>query len=316
MQESSGADRVRIGTSGPVVSALGVGTWAWGDKLIWGFGRGYGESDLRAAFDSALRGGIDFFDTAEVYGRGRSERFLGGFATSCGRRLVIASKFMPFPWRIRRGALRRALARSLDRLGIKKIDLYQVHWPYPPVAIETWMNGMADAVEAGLVGAVGVSNYDVVQMKRAHAALAARGVSLASNQVQYSLLSRSPERTGLMGACRELGVTLIAYSPLAMGVLTGKYDPQNPPPGLRRGRYRKRGLARTADLIEKIRDIGRAHGGKSPAQVALNWVIRKGALPIPGAKNGEQMEDNKGALGWELTPEDMAILDHAGGGIG
>jgi aryl-alcohol dehydrogenase-like predicted oxidoreductase len=173
------------------------------------------------------------------------------------------------------------------------------------------MDALADAVEAGLTRAVGVSNYSPDQMRRAHAALAKRGVALASNQVEYSLLHREPERNGLVALCRELGVTLIAYSPLAKGLLTGKYTPDNPPPGAR-GRMAGRDyLARIQSLIGQLRTIGEAHGGKTPSQVALNWLICKDSLPIPGAKNVRQVQENAGALGWRLTEDEVARLDAA-----
>src|SRR5262249_6112696 len=139
-------------------------------------------------------------------------------------------KFMPLFWRLRKGQLSRALRGSLKRLKVSKLDLYQIHWPSLPLSVETWAEALADAVEAGLTRAVGVSNYDVDQMRRTHGVLAKRCIPLASNQVEYNLLDRSPERNGVFDACRELGVTLIAYSPLAMGMLTGKYTPENPPP--------------------------------------------------------------------------------------
>lgn len=205
----------------------------------------------------------------------------------------------------------RALRGSLERLGVDQVDLYLIHWPYPPVPLETWVDALADAVEARLAQAVGVSNFDLSQMRRAHEVLAQRDVSLAANQVQYSLLHRDPERSGLLDACRDLGVTLIAYSPMAMGMLTGKYTPDNPPPGYRGRRFGPQSLARTQPLIALLREIGEAHGGKTPAQVALNWVICKGAVPIPGAKNARHAEQNAGALGWRLTADEVAALDTA-----
>jgi aryl-alcohol dehydrogenase-like predicted oxidoreductase len=172
------------------------------------------------------------------------------------------------------------------------------------------MAGMADTVELGLTRAVGVSNYSVQQMDRAHAALAKRGVVLASNQVEYSLLHRAPERTGLMQSCRDLGVTLIAYSPLAMGLLTGKYGPANPPPLRRRSRLSGL-LGQVGPLVQVLREVGDEQGGKSSAQVALNWTMCKGTLPIPGAKNARQAAENAGALGWRLTADQVARLDQA-----
>jgi aryl-alcohol dehydrogenase-like predicted oxidoreductase len=290
---------------------MGLGTWAWGDRVIWGYGNGYTDADLRAAFEASLAAGVNFFDTAEAYGWGRSERLLGQFIRAAGRSVVVATKFVPYPWRLRRASLLRALRGSLDRLGMDQVDVYQIHLPLPPVSTEAWMDALADAVEAGLTRAVGVSNYNLTQMERAHAALTQRGVALASNQVEYSLLHRDPERNGVLTACHELGVTLIAYSPLAMGVLTGKYTPDNPMPGLRGRRFNRQRLARVEPLIELLREIGQAHGGKTPAQVALNWTIYKGAVPIAGAKNARQAEQNSGALGWELTADEVAALDAA-----
>jgi aryl-alcohol dehydrogenase-like predicted oxidoreductase len=147
-------------------------------------------------------------------------------------------------------------------------------------------------------------------MQRAHTALARRGIPLASNQVEYSLWQRKPETSGLLEVCRQLDVTLIAYSPLAQGLLTGKYTPKNPPPGVRGRRY-GRALGKVQPLVSLLRDLGAVHGGKTPAQVALNWTICKDAVPIPGAKNARQAMDNAGALGWRLSPEQVQALDRA-----
>ena len=301
---------VVIGATNVRVPALGIGAWAWGDRFAWDYGRDYGDADVQAAFEAGLAAGVNFFDTAEIYGFGRSERLLGRFVHDVGQPIVIATKFAPAPWRLRRGSLLRALRGSLWRLGLPRVDLYQIHWP-AWVSIETWMEAMADAVEAGLTRAVGVSNYDLSQMQRAREALGRRGVPLASNQVEYSLLHRAPERNGVLNACRELGVTLIAYSPLAMGMLTGRYAPDNPPPGFRGRRWNRERLARIQPLIARLREIGERHGGKTPAQVALNWTMRKGTLPIPGAKNARQAQENVGALGWSLTADEIAALDEA-----
>lgn len=309
-------DTVSLGRTEIRVTPLGLGTWQWGDTLFWGYGKGYAESEIKAAFDASLAAGITFFDTAEVYGRGRSERFLGRFSAGHREGLVIATKFMPLPWRLGKGQLVAALRGSLARLGLTQVDLYQVHWPFPPRPVEFWADALADAVQAGLTRAVGVSNYNADQLRRAHEALAKRGVPLASNQVEYSLLHRAPERNGVLDACHELGVTLIAYSPLGKGLLTGKYTPDNPPPGFRKRIARREQLAQIQPLIGLLREIGAGHGGKSPSQVALNWLICKGAVPIPGAKNARQAEQNAGALGWRLSAEEVAALDAASAALG
>lgn len=289
---------------------LGLGAWQWGDRAFWNYGRSHTDEDIRAAFQVSLEQGVRFVDTAEVYGSGQSERLLGRFLKETDQPVLIATKFMPFPWRLRGQALLRALRHSLERIGVESVDLYQIHWPFPPVPIETWMDAMAEAARRGWTRTVGVSNYDATQMMRAYAALGRHGLTLASNQVEYHLLDRRVEKNGLLARCQELGVRLIAYSPLAKGLLTGKYDSRTPPPGLRASRARPL-LGRLDTLIGLMREIGREHGGKTPAQVALNWLICKGALPIPGAKNADQAAQNAGALGWRLTPGQVAALDAA-----
>ncbi len=303
---------IQLGRTLLQVSPLGVGTWSWGDRRTWGYGRTHTAADVQAAFETSLAAGISFFDTAEIYGGGQSELLLGRFVKAAQQPVTVATKFMPFPWRLRRGNLLRALHQSLDRLGLAQVHLYQIHWPFPPVPLETWVEELAKAVEAGLIRAAGISNCNAEHTRRAYTVLARYGIPLASNQVQYNLLHRDPERNSLTQTCRELGVTLVAYSPLAMGVLSGKYTPENPPMGmLRSSRYGRRYLARTQPLIALLREIGYAHGGKSPSQVALNWVICKGAVPIPGAKNARQAQENAGALGWQLTDAEIAALDAA-----
>ena len=304
-------ESITLGNTEIRISPLGIGTWAWGDRFFWNYGSDYNAEDVRAAFAAAVEAGVNFFDTAEVYGMGRAERFLAELAAQAADPVVIATKFFPFPWRVRRAAMRRALRLSLKRLGKESVDLYQIHFPWPPRSPDFWVRALGELVQEGLAKAAGVSNFNAEQMRRAQAILAAQGIHLASNQVHYSLLHRAPETNGVLAACKELGITLIAYSPLEMGLLTGKYSPENPPRGIRSRRYSKAYLARIQPLIGLMREIGRAHGSKTPAQVALNWVICKGAVPIPGAKNARQAESNAGALGWRLTEDEIAALDDA-----
>ncbi len=211
-------------------------------------------------------------------------------------------------------ALPAALKSSLERLQLPRADVYLLHFPLPPVPIETWAASLADAVKAGLAGAVGISNCGPAQMRRAHAALEAHGVPLACNEVEYSLFKRTPERTGLLSLCRELGVTMIAYRPLAQGMLSGKYSPEHPPAGMRALLFGKRFLAGVPPVVEALRRIGEKHG-KSVSQVAVNWIICKGALPIPGAKDPQQARENAGAMGWRLLPEEVAALDALTAGV-
>jgi aryl-alcohol dehydrogenase-like predicted oxidoreductase len=192
------------------------------------------------------------------------------------------------------------------------VELYQHHFPARSASIPELMGLMADAVEAGKIKAVGVSNYSAEQMRLAHAALAERGIPLASNQVEYSLLHRQPETNGVLEACRELGVTLIAYQPLASGALTGKYAPGSRVRGLRRfmmSQFRSKGLETVAPVVALLREIGGRYS-KTPAQAALRWLLEKeNILPIPGAKNGLQAAENAGALSFALTPAEVEALD-------
>jgi aryl-alcohol dehydrogenase-like predicted oxidoreductase len=173
---------------------------------------------------------------------------------------------------------------------------------------EIYLEGLALAVEAGLTRYVGVSNFDAKQLQAAQNILKRSGIALATNQVEYHLLDRKVERNGLLDLCKEMGVRLIAYSPLAMGLLTGKYSLESPPPGMR-GRKYLGVLKDLPRLINLMTEIGAGHGGKTPGQVALNWVICKGGLPIPGSKTAHQAEQNTGASGWRLSPEEIQALD-------
>ena len=289
---------------------MGLGAWEWGDRIMWQYGRTHTEEDIRAAFQVSVQEGIRFIDTAEVYGSGRSERLLGEFVRETQQTVLIATKFFPMPWRLSKDSVPRALRRSLERLGVESVDLYQIHWPTPLLSIETMMDGMTLGVEKGWTRTVGVSNFSSTQMINAYSALARNKIALASNQVHFSLLNRDAEKSGLLARARELGVRVIAHSPLEMGILSGKYAPGHLPPGPRAAQYSGL-LPSLAPLFKLMTEIGQDHGGKTNVQVALNWVVCKGALPIPGAKNAEQAQQNAGSLGWRLTDEQVARLDEA-----
>jgi aryl-alcohol dehydrogenase-like predicted oxidoreductase len=287
---------------------MGLGAWQWGDRIVWQYGSGYGAEQVREAFQVAVREGIRFIDTAELYGNGLSERLLGNFIKETDQPVLIATKFFPWPWRFYKGAVLRALRNSLGRLNVESVDLYQIHWPNPLLGTDRLMEGLAECVKSGLTRTVGVSNFGQTRMVEAYAALARHNIPLASNQVHYSLLNRTVEKDGTLARCKELGVRLIAYSPIEKGLLSGKYSVDNPPPGARSRSYAGL-LPRIQPLIKRMTEIGQDHGGKSHAQIALNWVICKGALAIPGAKDAAQSDENAGALGWKLTNEEVAILD-------
>ncbi len=321
MTTTTDCQTISLGSNGPTVPALGVGTWSWGDALFWDYGKGYGDEDVRDAFNQSLNAGLQLFDTAEIYGLGQSEKLIGQFmkqrrgdaANQGGATPVIATKYFPLPWRFSKQAVADALNASLERLQVSSIALYQVHWPFDfLLGKQDLMQALAEEVKKGRIAAVGVSNYSAQQMQEAHRYLAQYDIPLAVNQVQYSLLNRKIETNGVMDAARELGVTVLAYSPLAQGLLTGKYTPDGDakPSGARwlDPRFSKSGLTKLLPVLQKLQDIANNYE-RTPSQVALNWLIAQGnVLPIPGAKNGRQASQNAGALGWQMSPEELTQL--------
>jgi aryl-alcohol dehydrogenase-like predicted oxidoreductase len=303
---------ITLGQNGPAVVPLCVGTWAWGDKLFWNYGSNYGATEVEAAFKTSLDAGVNFFDTAEVYGNGLSEELLGQFIKKTTQPVQIATKFGPLPWRLTGKSVSEALSASLKRLQVEQITLYQVHWPFSfLLSQETLMNALADEVKQGRIQAVGVSNYTSEQMREAHKILANRGVPLAANQVRYSLLSRQVEKQGIVSTARELGVKILAYSPLAQGLLTDKYTPQEQPSGARKfdSRFSESGIKKIELVMSTLRKMGKKRD-RTPAQVALNWLIcQNGVIPIPGAKNAKQAAENAGALGWNLSQDEVNQLE-------
>ncbi|MDB9529019.1 aldo/keto reductase [Oscillatoria sp. CS-180] len=304
---------IALTPEGPTIPALGVGTWAWGDSLFWSYGKEYTEADLQQAFKASVAAGVNFFDTAEIYGFGESERLIGRFLQQVNQPVFLATKYFPLPWRFSTKAVSETLTASLERLQLEAVELYQVHWPLDFfMKQKDLMNALANEVKQGRIRAVGVSNYSAQQMQEAHHYLSDRGVPLAVNQVQYSLLHRKVESNGVLDMARQLGVNILAYSPLAQGLLTGKYSTQNyqPPTGARKldPRFSKQGLDKIELVLTTLNAIAQAHD-KTPAQVALNWLICLGnVVPIPGAKNAHQARQNAGALGWRMTAEEHEQL--------
>ncbi|KAJ9302357.1 hypothetical protein DTO271G3_1223 [Paecilomyces variotii] len=314
----------------PIVSfaPLGFGCWPWGDVLSYGWGPSNGY-DKRLDDASVTRAWKEIFrnvspvllDTAEHYGYtdGYSEKSIGrnwSEDTTKNRPLLqVATKFMPTPWRhpfMYPDIVYRACAGSLDRLGLGKIDIYQLHGPsymgfWP--RLETIVNAMADCYDQGKIKAVGTCNLNIEQVKAVYTILKKRGVPYVSNQVEFSLARQDPWKTGLIENCRKLGIATIAYSPIGVGRLTGKYNGNNKPRGNRNFADVK--WDKLQPIIDELLRIGEKTG-KSPAAVALNWVICKGAVPIPGVKNENQVIDCAQALGWRLSKEDEDRLDVLG----
>ena len=316
------SDTIPLGRSPVRISPLGVGTMSWSGEEGAGAYGGTRPADEEAAFRASLDSGVILFDTMGMYSRGKCERRVGELAG--GTNAVIATKFLPsrlvppaFPYLP--SHLPKLLDAALARLGRATVDVYQLRLFGLVVPIKAWMNRLADAVESGKVRAIGVSGFTEEKLRAAHAALEARGIPLASIQNQYSLLDRRPEFDGVLDACKELGVTLIAFSPLALGALSGKYRPGHLPQDMLRrrmaGPFRASRIASTFHVTERLAAIGASHG-KSVPQVALRYLIEQGAVPIPGAKNEKQARDNAGALTFSLSGTELDELREATNGLG
>lgn len=295
-----------VEVGGVRLSAIGVGTWQFGSKE-WGYGEAYASTTAAEIVREALDREVNLFDTAEIYGMGRSERILGEALRARRDEAFVASKVFPVvplspvvQWRG---------VQSAHRLGVRAMDLYQVHWPNPLVPVPATMRGMRALLDVGLVRNVGVSNFPTEWWRRAERSL---GFPVLSNQVQYSLACRKPDRDGgAVPYAQQYDRIVIAYSPLAQGLLGGRYDVDHPPPGSARANnplFLTENLERAAGLIAALREIALVHGA-TPAQIALAWVIRRpNVVAIPGASSVEQLRRNCEAADIELTSDEDARL--------
>lgn len=280
----------RLGKTGVEVPAIGVGTNRWS----------YGANDTPVfeTYQALVGAGGGFIDTAEVYGFGKSERLIGDCIRKDGRPVFVASKFAPFVARTSPRHLMGALDASLARLGLASIDLYYVHFPFPFADLGGFADGLAEAVKSGKAKHVGVSNFNADQMRRIADRLARSNIPLAANEVHYSLAHRNPETNGVLEACRELDVALVAYFPLASGRLAAAPEAAKP------------------DKLDAVRralaEVAQAHQA-TPSQAALNWLLARDprVILIPGATKAHHAKANLGALDWGLTDEEFAILDAA-----
>jgi aryl-alcohol dehydrogenase-like predicted oxidoreductase len=289
------------------ISRIGLGTWQFGSRE-WGYGEPYAGQEAQAIVRRALELGVTLFDTAEIYGFGRSERILGRALGDDRESVFLATKILPI-LPVAPVVEQRAVA-SANRLRVRRLDLYQVHQPNPLVRDGTIMRGMLALRQVGLVGEVGVSNYSLERWRAAEAALGAR---VLSNQVRYSLVARSPERDLLPFAESQRRV-VIAYSPLAQGLLSGRYDRATRPSNRVRATsplFLPDNLDRAGDLVTTLREVAAAHAA-TPAQIALAWVLHSPAVvAIPGASSVGQLESNAAAAEIELTDQEYQGLQTA-----
>jgi aryl-alcohol dehydrogenase-like predicted oxidoreductase len=307
----------RLGKTDIFVSPIGLGVmeFAGGGGLIGHVFPVIPQEEKNAIIKAALDCGINWFDTAEAYGAGVSERSLAIALKAAGKSdkdVSIATKWLPILRTA--GNIPHSIKNRLKNLDGYSIANYMVHQPYGFSSPEAEMNAMANLVEAGKIHSVGVSNFNPARMRRAHAALAKRGLPLAVNQVRYSLLSREIERNGILETAKELGVTIIAYTPLASGLLSGKYH-KNPELLKRISGWRRasmqRNLERSRKLINAMDEIATSSGA-TIAQVALNWLINFNGeivVTIPGATKVRQAEENAGAMNLRLSDDEIARLD-------
>ena len=288
----------------PRISRIGLGAWQFG-SAEWGYGRDYAGQEAHAIVRRALDLGVTLFDTAELYGFGRSERILGAAIGEDRDSVFLATKIFPL-LPVAPVVEQRAVA-SANRLGTRRIDLYQVHQPNPVVRDGTIMRGMRALQRVGLVGEVGVSNYSLDRWRVAEQAL---GSQVLTNQVRYSLVDRSPEQY-LLPFAESTGHIVIAYSPLAQGLLSGKYDRDHRPANRIRASsplFLPENLDRAGDLIATLREVADAHAA-TPAQIALAWVIHHPAVvAIPGASSVGQVESNAAAADIDLTEDEYQAL--------
>jgi aryl-alcohol dehydrogenase-like predicted oxidoreductase len=316
----------KLGRSNLAVSAIGLGCWqfAQGKGLIGAYWAKLTDGEIREIVRITLEGGINWFDTAESYGGGQSERALSRTLKSLGIKpgdVIVATKWRPF-FRTA-GSILGTIDARLAALCGYPIALHQIHQPYALSSVRAQMNAMADLVEAKKIGHVGVSNFSAKKMRLAHEELGRRGIPLVSNQVRYNLLDRSIERNGILDTARELGVSIISYSPLAQGVLTGKFHEQpdliRSKPGYRKymKAFRPAGLEASWPLIKAVREQAQKYG-RTPGQIALNWLINAQGdmvVAIPGAMSAAQARENAGALSFTLAKDDIDFLSCVSAGV-
>jgi aryl-alcohol dehydrogenase-like predicted oxidoreductase len=312
----------KLGNSDLKLSPLGLGCWQFsnGKGLIGKFWPALRREDIRQIIQTSLEGGINWFDTAESYGNGQSEQLLAGTLKEIGGPLAdqanIATKWWP-AFRTA-GSITATIDERIRHLDQRTIHLYQVHSPYSFSSVGAMMNAMAKLVEQGKIKHVGVSNFSAAQMRTADRVLREHGLRLVSNQVKYNLLDRRIEQNGILDTAKELGVAIIAYSPLEQGILSGKFH-KNPSlvksikgPRKWTAAFRELGLQKSKPLIETLDHLAQQYG-VSPTQIALNWLINthgENVFAIPGASKKHHAEENVKALQFTLTVEEIEMVSN------
>ena len=303
------------------LKGIGFGTWAWGNKLIWGYDPEKNDPALREAFKSSVKAGLSLVDTADSYGtgklNGRSETLIGEYVSSLSQhhreKITIATKLAPFPWRLGRNGLKKAFLASKRRLR-GNLDLLQLHWStarYAPMQENLLLDGLGDLVESGDVKSIGLSNLGPKRLQYISKKLGVRGIKIHSLQVQFSLLCPLPkERPNILDICEELGIELISYSPLALGILTIPPGEEGRNLSFIRSKLFQNLIPKTIELRTLLESISKERG-VSQAQCAINWCRSHNTFPIPGIRSSMQAIDIGSALKWELSSEEIKDLDIA-----
>ncbi|NBH84196.1 aldo/keto reductase [bacterium C-53] len=295
------------------IPKIALGAWSWGAGAAGGdqvFGNHLFEEELKPVFEKAMECGLNLWDTAAVYGEGTSERILGNFVKDVRRNSVILStKFTPQIAGSSPDAMQEMIDGSKERLHTDVIDVY---WIHNPMDIEKWTPDLIPLAKSGQIKTIGVSNHNLMEIKRANEILAAEGLKISAVQNHYSLLHRSSERAGILDYCKENGITFYSYMVLEQGALTGRYSEENPfPEGSGRAEAYNPHLKELTALIDELKIIGTRFDA-SPAQVATAWAIAKGTLPIIGVTKVRQVEEASKAAQIELTADEISRLERLG----
>lgn len=291
--------------------SIALGTWSWGTGAAGGdqvFGNHLETEDLKPVFEEAMKNGLNLWDTATVYGMGASESILGSFTGSYNREeVIISTKFTPQIAGMYGDSMEQMCEASLKRFDTDYIDLY---WIHNPADVERWTPELIPLLKSGKVKSVGVSNHNLKELKRANEILAAEGFRISAVQNHFSLLYRSSEEAGILDYCKENGITFFAYMVLEQGVLTGKYNSNNPlPEGSGRGETYNKMLPQLDKLLSAMKEMADKYNA-TISQIAIAWAIAKHTLPIIGVTKPKYIAETIAAATICLTAEEMALLEN------
>jgi len=308
-----------LGKSDLMITPIGLGCWQFSKQknMAGKFWPNMEDDVIKQMVKISLEGGINWFDTAEVYGNGASEKALAESLRDIGKKpgeIIVATKWWPM-FRTASNIL-KTIDQRLEALAPYPIDLYQVHQPWGFSNEKAEMDAMAKLVQEKKIRYVGVSNFSATKMRSAWEALQKHGIPLVSNQVRYNLLDRKIESNGILQTAKELGISIIAYSPLAQGLVTGKFH-DNPELlknlGMRKysSSFKPAGMEKSRPLVKTVQELAIKYG-VSTSQIALNWLIinhGETVVAIPGATKESHAKENAGAMTFSLAAEDLSLLD-------